>query len=77
VGSVFAFLSRYAVLFFATLHQGATLSLDKEQNIADVYYVPLLIMIAGFYLLFIALLLVGVRTEIRARRIRAMRLAEA
>ena len=76
VGSVFAVLSRYAVLFFATLHQGSTLSLDAEQNIDDAFYHPLLVMIVGFYLLFIALLLVGVRTEIRARRVRAMRLAE-
>ncbi|MCV6585130.1 MAG: heme ABC transporter permease CcmC, partial [Marinibacterium sp.] len=37
VGSVFAILSRYAVLFWNQgLHQGASLSLDKEENVADV-----------------------------------------
>jgi heme exporter protein C len=29
------------------LHQGATLSLDAEENIADVFWLPLLVCIAG------------------------------
>ncbi len=73
VGSVFALLSRYAVLFWNQgLHQGASLSLDKEENVADVFYQPLLVCIAGFVLLFIALVLYRTGTEIRARRIRAL-----
>lgn len=73
VGSVFALLSRYAVNFWNQgLHQGATLSLDKEENIADVFYYPLLVSMAGFVLLFIALVLLRTRTEIRARRMRAL-----
>ena len=73
VGSVFAFLSRYAVNFWNQgLHQGASLSLDKEENVADVFYHPLLLCIAGFVLLFIALVLYRTGTEIRARRIRAL-----
>ena len=73
VGSVFAVLSRYAVLFWNQgLHQGASLSLDKEENVADVFWFPLLVCIAGFVLLFIALVLMRTRTEIRARRIRAL-----
>ena len=73
VGSVFAFLSRYAVLFWNQgLHQGATLSLDKEENISDVYWFPLLLCIAGFVLLFVALVLLRTRTEIRARRLAAL-----
>jgi len=73
VGSVFALLSRYAVLFWNQgLHQGATLSLDKEENISDVFYFPLLVSIAGFVLLFLALVLLRTRTEIRARRLRAL-----
>lgn len=75
-GSVFAFLSRYAVQFWSTLHQGSSLSLDAEEHVADVFYQPLLIMILAHYLIFITLLLIGVRTEIRARRARALRLAE-
>ncbi len=73
VGSVFAILSRYAVLFWNQgLHQGATLSLDKEENISDIFWYPLLVCIAGFVLLFVALVLMRTRTEIRARRIRAL-----
>ncbi|MEM8957533.1 MAG: heme ABC transporter permease [Pseudomonadota bacterium] len=73
VGSVFALLSRYAVLFWNQgLHQGATLSLDKEENISDVFYFPLLVSIAGFVLLFVALVLLRTRTEIRVRRLRAL-----
>ena len=73
VGSVFAILSRYAVNFWNQgLHQGASLSLDKEENVADVFYFPLLVCIAGFVLLFIALVLLRTRTEIRTRRTKAL-----
>lgn len=73
VGSVFALLSRYAVNFWNQgLHQGASLSLDKEEHVADVFYFPLLVSIAGFVLLFIALVLYRTGTEIRARRIKAL-----
>ncbi len=73
VGSVFALLSRYAVNFWNQgLHQGASLSLDKEEHVADVYYWPLLISMAGFVLLFITLVLIRTRTEIRARRLAAL-----
>jgi heme exporter protein C len=73
VGSVFAVLSRYAALFWSQgLHQGASLSLDQEENVSDVYWYPLLLCIAGFVLLFVVLVLVRTRTEIRARRLEAL-----
>ena len=73
VGSVFAFLSRYAVLFWNQgLHQGASLSMDKKENVSDVYWFPLLVCITGFVLLFITLVLLRTRTEIRVRRIAAL-----
>ncbi|QIE45346.1 heme ABC transporter permease [Pseudohalocynthiibacter aestuariivivens] len=73
VGSVFAVLSRYAVNFWNQgLHQPASLSLDREENVANVFYHPLLLSIAGFVLLFIALVLLRTQTEIRARRMRAL-----
>lgn len=78
VGSVFAILSRYAVNFWNQgLHQGASLSLDKEENVADVFYIPLLVCIAGFVLLFLALVLYRTGTEIRRRRTRALIAREA
>jgi len=77
VGSVFALLSRYAVNFWNQgLHQGASLSLDKEENVADVFYFPLLVCIAGFVCLFVALLLLRTRTEIRLRRLKALEARE-
>ena len=73
VGSVFALLSRYAVNFWNQgLHQGASLSLDAAENVADVFWYPLLACIAGFVLLFVALVILRTRTEIRARRILAL-----
>ncbi len=73
VGSVFALLSRYAVNFWNQgLHQGASLSMDKADNVANVFYLPLLVCMAAFVLLFLALVLLRTQTEIRARRMRAL-----
>jgi len=73
VGSVFAVLSRYAANFWNQgLHQGASLSMDAKENVSDVYWYPLLLCIAGFILLFVTLVLLRTRTEIRARRIKAL-----
>jgi len=78
VGSVFALMSRYAVLFWNQgLHQGASLSLDAEENVADVFWAPLVICIVGFVLLFIALVLLRTRTEVRRRRVKALQLRAA
>ncbi len=77
VGSVFAIMSRYAFLFWNQgLHQGASLSLDKEENVADVFWYPALVAIAGFILLFVALVFYRTATEIRARRLYALGLRE-
>ena len=73
VGTVFAVISRYAILFWNQgLHQGASLSMDAEENVADVFAYPLWICIIGFGLLFICLVLLRTRTEIRARRLSAL-----
>lgn len=73
VGSVFAVLSRYAVNFWNQgLHQGASLSLDKEENVADIFAFPLYACMAGFGFLFLVLVLYRTGTEIRARRMAAL-----
>lgn len=73
VGSVFALLSRYAVNFWSQgLHQGASLSVQPGERMAMIYKLPLYISMTGFALLFIALVLLRTRTEIRARRMRAL-----
>ncbi len=48
------------------------MSMDAEENVADIFWYPALVAIAGFVLLFIALVLLRTRTEIRLRRIRAL-----
>ena len=73
VGSVFAFISRYAINFWSqSLHQGASLSMDAQENVSDVYWIPLVICLAGVAVLFIALVLQRTITEIRIRRISAL-----
>jgi len=73
VGSVFALLSRYAVNFWNQgLHQGASLSLDKEEHVDSAFSTPLYVCIIGFVLFFITLVLLRTRTEIRLRRASAL-----
>lgn len=73
VGSVFALLSRYAVNFWNQgLHQGASLSLDKEEHVSNVFWQPLVVSIGGFVLLFLALVLLRTQSEIISRRTQAL-----
>lgn len=79
VGSVFAVLSRYAVNFWNQgLHQGASvmragaIAGDTQERVSNVFAVPLFISMAGFALLFVALVLLRTQSEIRARRIKAL-----
>ncbi|NBZ87942.1 heme ABC transporter permease CcmC [Stagnihabitans tardus] len=73
VGSVFAFLSRYAVLFWNQgLHQGASLSVAGGSEVSGVYAWPLVTCITGFFLLFVALVFLRTRMHIRLRRVRAL-----
>lgn len=77
VGSVFALLSRYAVLFWNQgLHQGASLSVAPGERMSAVYRHPLYVSMIGFGLLFLALLLIRTRTEIRKRRLAALQARE-
>lgn len=77
VGSVFALLSRYAVLFWQQgLHQGASLSVQSGERMSAVYRYPLYLSMLGFFLLFLALVLIRTRTEIRRRRLAALQARE-
>ncbi len=80
IGSVFAVISRYAVDFWDQgLHQGTSVPLARmgETNqVADVFWQPLMLSLVGFFLLFLVLLLIRTRTEIRTRRIAALRARE-
>jgi heme exporter protein C len=73
VGSVFAVLSRYAAIFWNQgLHQGASLSMAPGTRMDWSYKGPLYLCMTGFGVLFLALVLAGTRTEIRARRMTAL-----
>ncbi|KAJ01906.1 heme ABC transporter permease CcmC [Sulfitobacter mediterraneus] len=74
VGSVFALLSRYAVRFWNQgLHQGTSVPVATGgRTVDDTFFVPLLISMAGFVLLFLALVLYRTGTEIRTRRAAAL-----
>ncbi len=73
VGSVFAFLSRYAVNFWNQgLHQSASVSVSNGKHVDNAFFFPLMVCIAGFVLLFVLLVLVRTRTEIRLRRTAAL-----
>jgi len=77
VGSVFAILSRYAVNFWNQgLHQGASLSLDAEENVSNDYWFPLLLVMVGFFLFFVTMIFIRTRAEIRLRRVHALELRE-
>ncbi|WP_430466092.1 heme ABC transporter permease CcmC [Tabrizicola sp.] len=74
VGSVFAFMSRYAVKFWNQgLHQDSTImKVGEKDPLHPTYYVPLVVCIVGFVLVFVMLLLIRTRTEIRTRRVQAL-----
>ncbi len=73
VGTVFAVLSRYAAIFWNQgLHQGASLSVAPGTRMDWAYKAPLYVSMTGFGLIFLALVLAGTRTEIRARRMKAL-----
>ena len=78
VGSVFAVLSRYAVNFWNQgLHQGTSVPVATGQrSVSDVFFVPLVVAMVGFGLLFIALVLYRTGTEIRIRRTKAFLVRE-
>jgi len=80
VGAVFAMLSRYAVFFWNQgLHQGTTVTMAdgaQQDNISNVFFQPLLLSMMGFGLLFLTLLLIGTRTEVRSRRLKVLQARE-
>lgn len=74
VGTIFALLSRYAVQFWSQgLHQGTSIPVATgERTIHDAYFIPLLICMAAFVLIFITLVFLRTRTEIRLARAAAI-----
>ncbi len=77
VGLVNVPIVHFSVVWWNSLHQGSTLSLSGEDNIATPMLVPLLLSILGFTLYFVAILLVRLRGEILRRERSASWIREA
>jgi heme exporter protein C len=82
VGTVNIPIIYKSVDWWFTLHQPATLKITESSSMHASMWQPLLVMIAGFYLLYASLLIERVRVEIlfrerRTRWVRDMVLASA
>jgi heme exporter protein C len=69
VGAVDLPIIYFSVYWWNTLHQGESI---MSGNIAPVFLAPLMLMMAGYVLLFLTLLMARIRTEIVNRRARAL-----
>jgi heme exporter protein C len=67
----------FSVEWWSTLHQGASIIRADGPTIHGSMLVPLLTMIAAFFFLFVALLLMNMRASIYRRRVEAARLRGA
>jgi len=75
VGAVNVPIIKFSVDWWNTLHQPASVTKIGMPSIHASMLIPLLLMTFGFMALFATILLVRVRSELAARRIRALRLA--
>ncbi len=70
VGLVNLPIIKYSVDWWYTLHQPSSLSLTEKPTMPPEMYVPLFVMIAGFYLFFFVIWAVRIRVEIIHREYR-------
>ena len=64
VGAVNLPIIKYSVVWWNTLHQGDTFRLTAAPSMPPSMYLPLLVMVLGFYAFALLLLLLRMRTEI-------------
>jgi heme exporter protein C len=76
VGFVNVPIIKFSVDWWNTLHQPASVLRAGMPAIHISMLIPLLLMAVGFTLFFVSLLLVRVKSELLARRLRALRLSE-
>lgn len=77
VGALNLPIIRFSVEWWNTLHQPASVLRMGGPSIHPALLIPLLIMAAGFMLLFFSLLFAAMRNEIYRRRIRTMQMMQA
>ena len=75
VGAINLPVIKFSVDWWNTLHQPASVSKLGMPSIHVSMLIPLLLMAAGFTMLFVSLVIVRARGELAARRIRALRLS--
>jgi heme exporter protein C len=71
VGSVNLPIIKYSVQWWNTLHQPATFSFTEKPAMPAQMWLPLLLMVLGFYCLFAAVLLLRMRLEVLRREARS------
>ena len=67
---------KFSVDYFNTLHQPATFLKFERPSMDPSMIAPLLIMVVGFIAFYLVVLIIRLRSEIAARRIRNLRLAQ-
>lgn len=72
VGLINVPIVKFSVDFWTTLHQPASLLRADGPAMPPVYLTPLLTMMAAYGLLFLALWISGIRTEVLSRRVRTL-----
>lgn len=77
VGVINIPIIKFSVDWWSTLHQPASVLRIGGPAIHGSILVPLLVMAAAYTMLFAALHLIALRTEVMARRVRQMQLAQA
>ena len=77
VGVVNLPIIKFSVDWWNTLHQPASISRLGAPTIDPAFLTPLLLMAAAFTAFFITMLLIRTRTEVTARKVRALRLVQA
>jgi heme exporter protein C len=79
VGVINLPIIKYSVEWWNTLHQGASIRLSGGSSVAPEMLTPLLLSVAGFSLLFAAIVLMRMRALLAEQKLeaRARRMAEA
>ena len=73
VGLINLPIVKFSVDWWNTLHQPASLLRSGGTSVDPAYLTPLLMMMAAYGLLFGAIWLTSIRTEVRRRRVMALR----
>jgi heme exporter protein C len=76
VGVINVPIVKYSVDWWSTLHQPATISKFDRPSIDPTMMAPLLLMAVGFIAYYVSVLIIRLRAEIIARRIRNLRFAQ-